>query len=346
MPNLTGFSQHRHRIPTAVVIGLLFVFHTVTSRAESPSYDWINSAGGEQHDYGTDVAIDPAGNTYVTGYFRDKASFDKTVLVTLTGEGESDMFISKYDRVGHLAWARRIGGDSDDMARGVTVDGQGNVYICGSFLSSEIDFGQGNVVKRQADQAIFIAKYAPDGKLHWVRTAGSGPGGTANDVAIDPEGNVYLTGYFLGQGVFGDLVLDNSGYIDIFVARYDPTGELIWVRQIGGKSDDVATAIVVDEQGSSYISGAFSEEMRVSRGIRLESEGLFDTFVIKLDADGRTAWAESEGGYMNDIRVRRLRLRVSNPRWLSRASPSLQEGVFRPQAPDQQRRCRYLYRQI
>ena len=306
------------RISAAFLTGFMLLGPQAQLRSESPAYAWVKSAGGNAFDYGTHVATDPHGNTYVTGYFESQARFeDNTVLKTetqvefekktkdggsnLPQMGESDIFVAKYNRIGGLDWTFRIGGDSDDIARGLTVDGQGNIYVCGSFISTELKFGAGQVLKRQADSEIFVAKFTPDGKLAWARGAGSGPGGAANDVAVDLEGNVYVTGYFLGQGVFEDLTLDNAGYVDIFVARYAPNGELVWVRQIGGRSDDMATGIEVDEQGSVYICGAFADTMRVSRTIKLEAEGLFDAFVMKLDSEGRTAWAEEEGGYMNDI---------------------------------------------
>lgn len=297
MPTQNGGSIHPICGRTLFLFAALTLFSVISSIGQSPQFRWSTKAGGDSHDYGTSIAADPLGNTYVTGYFRDESVFDGKKL---EGKGESDIFIAKYNRVGNLVWAHSMGGEADDMARGITLDSSGNVYICGAFLSPEVDFG-GQVIKKQADLEIFVAKFNPEGNLIWARSGGSGPGGTANDVAVDLEGNVFVTGYFLGQGIFEDLTLENSGYVDIFVARYDPDGGLVWVRQIGGRSDDVASSIVADEQGSVYIAGAFSEQMRVSRGIRLESEGLFDAFIMKLDSEGRTAWAVEEGGYMNDV---------------------------------------------
>lgn len=266
--------------------------------AEAPNFRWSKRVGGEHFDYGTAIAVDRFGNTFVTGYFRDQAFFGKH---TVEGKGEADIFIAKLDRVGTVVWVRQIGGTADDYARSVAIDEAGNVYITGMFQSQNIDFGDGRMIEKTSDSEIFVAKYDAQSNLVWARTAGSGPGGSGNDVALDLEGNVYVTGYFYGAGVFQDLTLQNAGYVDIFVARYDNAGNLVWVRQMGGPSDDMASSIRVDEQGSIYIAGAFSETMRISERVKLRSEGLFDAFLIKLDSEGRTAWAVSEGGYMNDV---------------------------------------------
>jgi len=287
---------------------LAFTLSTaLSSLAEGPTFRWSVRMGGNHEDFAADIAIDDKGNSYVVGTFRDIAYFDEDNARQMTSRGEADVFVAKLNRIGRVEWVNQIGGGSDDFARGITVDSAGNCVVTGSFQSPKAAIMVGKdatkvaEMLRQADSDIYVVKFATDGKLMWAKTGGSGPGGSGIDVATDLEGNVYVTGYFLGTGVFEDLTLNNSGYVDIFVARYDPAGELVWVRQIGGRSDDVATAIQVDAQGSIYLAGAFSEHMQVARDIVLKSEGLFDAFLIKLDSEGRTAWAVAEGGYMNDI---------------------------------------------
>jgi len=283
----------------------LILASTLPASAEAPSFRWSQRVGGEHHDYGTGIAVDDYGNTFVVGYFRDIGIFDHHKLES---NGEADVVVAKLDRLGNIVWVNQIGGSADDFGRAIAIDHEGNCYVTGAFQSTiaEIKVGheKGRKVgelKKQSDSEIFVAKFDNKGHLVWARTGGSGPGGSGNALAVDVEGNVYVTGYFFGLGVFEDLTLNNSGYTDIFVARYDPTGELVWVRQIGGRSDDVATSIAVDEQGSIFLAGAFSEDMQVARNIKLRSEGLFDAFLIKLDSEGRTAWATKGGGYMNDI---------------------------------------------
>lgn len=307
MPTSDKLGHRFHQWRPAAVL-LAFIFSTaLTAVAEGPTFRWSARMGGNHEDFASDIALDKKGNSYIVGTFRDLAYFDENDDYQMTSRGEADVFVAKLNRIGAIEWINQIGGGSDDFARGVAVDTVGNCIVTGSFQSPKAAILVGEEetkvaeMIRQADTDIFVTKFDTDGNLLWAKTGGSGPGGSGTAVATDVEGNVYVTGYFLGTGLFEDLTLNNSGYIDIFVARYDPDGELVWVRQIGGRSDDVAASIKVDDQGSVFLAGGFSERMQVARNITLKSEGLFDAFLIKLDSEGRTAWAVAEGGYMNDI---------------------------------------------
>lgn len=276
-----------------LVAGLL----TASAFAEMPAFRWASRAGGTGHDYGTGIAVDNEGNTYICGYFRGQARFEDYALA---GKGEADIFVAKYDRIGKLVWIRQAGGSADDFARSVATDAEGNCYVTGSFQSPTVDFG-GETAKRNSDSEIFVAKFDSSGKVLWVRQAGGTGGGSGNSVTVGPDGNVYLCGYFNGDTTFGDLTLKNAGFNDIFVARYDTSGELDWVRQIGGAGDDAASAITADAQGNCYLVGGFEDGIRFSRAIALGSAGLVDSFVAKLDNTGRTVWAQRAGGPNTDI---------------------------------------------
>lgn len=299
LPLPTSSPFHLARAARLWVLGLFVgVISCSPVLAESPAYRWASRAGGSGHDYGTGITVDSEGNTFVCGYFRGQARFNNDTA--LAGKGEADMFLAKYNRIGELVWVRQAGGSADDFARGVAIDAEGNCYLTGSFQSPTVDFG-GEVVKRNSDTEIFVAKFDSNGKVLWVRQAGGTGGGSGNAITVGVDGYVYACGYFSGDTTFSDLTLKNSGFSDMFVARYDANGELDWVRQIGGAGDDVAAAIVVDAQGNAYITGGFEDEVRFSRSITLSSGGLMDSFVAKLDNTGRTVWAQRSGGPNHDI---------------------------------------------
>ncbi len=126
---------------------------------------WAKRAGGTGLDSGVGTAVDGAGNSYVTGFFRDSATFGpgETNETTLTSAGLSEISVAKYDASGDLVWAKRAGGTGLDEGRGIAVDGSGNSYVTGGFTGSAT-FGPGQTNETTLttggyDTAIFVAKY-------------------------------------------------------------------------------------------------------------------------------------------------------------------------------------------
>ena len=128
---------------------------------------WAKRAGGTSTDEGHGIAVDGAGNSYVTGDFRDSATFGpgETNATTLTSAGGDDIFVAKYEASGDLVWAKRAGGTSTDEGHGIAVDGAGNSYVTGDFRDSAT-FGPGEtnattLTSASAGSAdIFVAKYS------------------------------------------------------------------------------------------------------------------------------------------------------------------------------------------
>lgn len=132
-------------------------------------------------------------------------------------------------------------------------------------------------------------------------------GGEGEDVirslAVDAQGNSYATGYFTDFSIFGEGLqqteIASKGMFDIFISKTSPNGELLWVKAIGGTSDDYATAITVDSNGNVYITGIFHETVNFNPGgtaQNLTSKGAQDIFVLKLNSTGNFLWVKGIGG--------------------------------------------------
>jgi hypothetical protein len=253
---------------------------------------WVRQAGAAEFDDGRGVATDPHGNVCLTGSFTGSAAFESE---RLDSAGGWDVFIAKYDRDGTLLWARRAGGADDDQGRAVAADGAGNVLVAGLF-KGQLSFDHTNVVSLGAQDA-FVAKVDPRGNLLWVRTAGGAGLDEASGVTADSAGNVQVTGSFHGTANFGDRVLTSHGGGDVFVAKYDPLGRLLWARHGGGDapaSGDAGYAIAVDEAGNAHVTGAFTSDARFDDR-SLVHRGQGDVFVAKYDREGRLLWVRGFG---------------------------------------------------
>ena len=255
-------------------------------------------AGGADSDRGQAVAVDASGHVYVTGYFSETSSFGPTNLVS---SGTEDIFLAKYEPEGALLWARKAGGPDYDEGRGVAVDAAGNVYVGGLFQGTAA-FGSTNL--NSAGQSdVFLAKYTPAGNLLWARAAGGKDYDEAHGLALDGAGNVYVAGAFDANANFGAFTLVNgSGSSDIFLAKYDAAGNVLWARQAGGNGDDQASALAVDAATNLYVSGFFSGTATFG-STNLTSRGAnttHDLFVAKYNAAGTLLWVIQAGGNDED----------------------------------------------
>ena len=257
---------------------------------------WIKQAGGTSEDYGSRIAVDANGNSYITGYFEGSATFGTTTL-TSSGYYNIDIFVAKIDQNGNWLWANQAGGTDTDCGYGIAVDANGNSYIIGVFAENAT-FGT-TTLTSSGYEDIFVAKLDINGNWLWAKQAG----GTSDDygygIAVDANGNSYVTGYFYGSAIFGTTTLTSSGDKDIFVAKLDSNGNWLWVKQAGGTIYDYGYEIAVDANGNSYVTGYFWSSATFG-ATTLTSSGQYDIFVAKMDSNGNWLWAKQAGGTSSD----------------------------------------------
>src|SRR5262249_41080841 len=141
-------------------------------------------------------------------------------------------FLAKYDSAGNVLWATQAGGTGANEGRAVVVDGAGNILQAG-FFSGMATFGPINLVS-QGLTDIFVAKYDASGTLTWARSAGGTNSDEAYGVAVDSEENTFIAGSFNGTATFDQTTLKSLGSDDVFLAKYDVAGRLLWATHAGG----------------------------------------------------------------------------------------------------------------
>ncbi|MDD3633052.1 MAG: SBBP repeat-containing protein [Candidatus Cloacimonetes bacterium] len=263
----------------------------VTKLDSSGNWLWAQKAGGTtSNDSGCSITIDSSGNSYVTGYFYETASFGDT---NLTGDGGDDIFVAKLGSNGNWLWAQRAGGTGWDIGYGIATDSSGNSYVTGCFYGTA-SFGNITLTSGGGND-IFVAKLDSDGNWIWAQKAGGTDSDFGYDIAIDSSGNSYVTGYFAGTASFGDTNLTSGGGNDIFIAKLDSNGNWPWAQRAGGIYWDQGYSIAIDFSGNSYVTGFFYGTSSFGN-ITLTSGGGNDIFVAKLDSDGNWIWAQKAGG--------------------------------------------------
>ncbi|MBI2968101.1 MAG: T9SS type A sorting domain-containing protein [Bacteroidetes bacterium] len=275
--------------------------------AAQPSLQWAHSAGRTGLDYGNFIATDQAGNVYITGQFQDTVDFnpDSTGTTILNSSGLFDIYFAKYDAGGNFLWAKGIGNTGPDESYAVATDASGNVYITGAF-SGTLDFDPDTPATANFTAAgsadFYFAKYGPAGNYLWAKIVGGLYLDRSYCIAIDDAGNIYLTGNYRDSVDFdpgpGVAKLPPAGNDDIFIAKYDPDGNYMWAKGMGGLQGDYGQYLSLDDSGNVYVTGTFSSVAEFDPGpdtALLTSAGGADIFFAKFDSSGNYLWAKGIG---------------------------------------------------
>ncbi|MBW6514871.1 MAG: SBBP repeat-containing protein [Candidatus Syntrophosphaera sp.] len=260
---------------------------------------WAVRAGGpdsmpdyyEDQSYG--IAVDGAGNAFVTGQFLGSASFG-SISLSSSGTYDYDIFVAKLDAGGNWVWAQRAGGSSWDRGRAVALDSSGNVYLTG-YINGSADFGD-TVITAAGSYDIFAAKLDQGGDWLWAVRAGGAWQEWGSGIAVGPDDEIYLTGTYHGPANFGSIALPETSVYKNFAAKMDAGGNFLWAREVGGlhtQNDD--SAIAVDGWGNVCLTGVFWGTASFG-ATSFTSYGYYDLFAAKMDSNGNWLWARRAGG--------------------------------------------------
>src|SRR5262249_36217800 len=264
-----------------------------------PVLSYSTYLGGGAGDRGNAIAVDSAGNAYITG---ETLSIDfptsSGAVQTATG-GSSGVFVTNLDSTGTaIVYSTYLGGNSTDRGSGISVDSTGSAYLTGRTAS--VDFpttpGAFRTFFSGGNYDAFITKLSPDGASLIYSTY---LGGTENDaghgIAVDAAGSAYVTGGTNSQDDFpvtgGGVQPTYGGGVprnDAFVSKINPTGAgAEYSSYLGGSFVDRPTSIAVDSAGSAYVTGwTESPDFPLVNPWQAARAGVRDAYVTKVSPDG------------------------------------------------------------
>ncbi len=300
------------------LFGILAGFFTLPLSAQL--LDWGRGFGGESQELVNGVASDPDGNVYAVGNFLSLRLTDPdTSVFDLGAQASADIFITKIDALGNFVWGKSIGGLSQQHAYAVVGDTGGYIYVTGHYQGT-IDFDPDPVrtymltTLSTGSTSMFLMKMDTAGNLIWAKDVGvisSTTFGYASGraIAMDSDGNLLITGDFASSidfdpGVQQTILTAAYGGHDIFVAKYNPNGDLVWARSFKGQHQSIGYAVKADGANNVYIAGSFQETVDFNPGLATYDltsvGGLKDVFLCKLNKDGAFIRAFSVGGAEDD----------------------------------------------
>ncbi len=280
----------------------------------------VRRFGGSGNDTAISIDTFSDGSTVITGGFQLTVTFGQGEpnQTTLVSAGSYDMFVSKYNVNGTLAWVRRVGVVSaDELGYGVVSNPDGSSVVSGTFFGTVI-FGQGEPNQTSLTSAVpgsfvnrndlFIAKYNPDGTLAWAKKIGGVENESVLGIDKFSDGSTIITGSFWGVATFGlgetnQTVLNGTFPSDMFIAKYNPDGTLAWAKKAGSSQniEDTGYGVATYPDGSSVVVGEFANgtifgEGEVNQTTLFAPSSLFGMFLAKYSSTGNLIWVKNVVG--------------------------------------------------
>lgn len=295
------------------------------------TFDWVVTFGGS----GTGNTEAGIGVTayfnaiYLTGVFEGtNINVNPNGTPTyLSATGDMNIFIAKYNYTsGTLYWAKSLGSATldDDGGKGIVADGN-NIYVCGSFAGN-CDFNPGvagGVVTSTGGNDGFIASYTAGGTYRWAHRIGGPLNDEVNDIAMDGNGNIGVTGTVFGNITYtGGSFTTNAGSQDAFIAQLTETGTFNWVHPLGGPgANDEGYTIAMTPCGGLYAGGKFCSTADFNAGAGVANltgpacgfpNPDYSYFIVSYDENGNYIWANGGSSTGGDSEIRGLDLDICN----------------------------------
>jgi hypothetical protein len=273
--------------------------------------------GGSSSDFLGNVTVDQTGNAYVTG---QTWSTDFPMVNPYQPShigGEQDAFIAKLSPTGSsLLYSTYLGGSNADCGFGIAIDQANNIYVTGRTWSS--DFPTANAYQNTfgGSEDGFVAKLSTAGNSLVYSTylgGGARDGGCA--IALDDIQNLYMAGWTQSSNFPTVNPFDRSlgGTADAIIAKFSPSGSLLYSTYLGGSDVDQASDIVVDSAGNFYLTGETrSNDFHCVNSYDNTYSGTPDAFVAKLTSSGHSVFYTTYLGGTGDDMGRSISVDTNN----------------------------------
>lgn len=266
---------------------------------------WGTYFGGTNVEAVYSIYVEPNGAIYVGGdTFSTSNIASAGAHQTTYGGGIDDAFIFKFNSSGQRIWSTYFGGTEHEIVGALTLDGNGNVIICGHTESTNAIATSGayNTIYASAYD-VYVAKFNSAGVLQWGTYYGDTGVDEGWGIACDAQNNIYVTGFT--SSLFGISTASShqqtngGGNNDCFLAKFDPSGvNLLWGTYYGGAGDDGGTSLEIDASGKIFLAGNTSSTLNIATAASYQSSSASaeDGFVVQFNTSGVRQWGTYFGG--------------------------------------------------
>ena len=271
-----------------------------------PEIKWATYFGGGGWDVAYSVVLDDSSNIYFCGVtcssrgVATKGVYDTTLKGGFSGE---DAFLAKFNNKGGCLWATYYGGNEDEEALMISINNFHRICITG-FTRSRSGIatkGAFDTILALNTEGAFLAEFSGSGKRIWSTYFTGSEGASGSAVSQDIYNNIYITGATIstsGIATKGAYDTTLSGRSDVFLAKFDSSGNQVWSTYYGGSDIDNASTIAIDSLSNIYIAGETmsSNGIATSGAYQKKYQGNFDIFLAKFSTSGKLLWGTYYGG--------------------------------------------------
>ena len=283
---------------------------TTPTPAAAGTVSWAKKFGAQvltDASYVTGVAVDAGGNIFTAGRFTGSANLGGGVVTS--GVGYYDVFIAKYGPDGTYRWAKHFNSNSVPNRTGsIAMDSAGNVVVTGAFFNT-LDFGAPCAPITAYSMDTFLVKFSSSGACLWARNFTSNNTDSGTGVAVDGSDNIVLVGALKGTLDFGSgvsLTGRSTTQSDIYLAKLNPSGGILWAHNYGGTTNNaqIAYDVATDSSGNIVMTGSFQSTVDfcapgsacpLTAAVNPISGPSNDAFIAKYTSGGAAVWTKSFG---------------------------------------------------
>ena len=237
---------------------LLIIFPSSILKSQVPDTLWTKTIGGANKESGYSVQQTNDGGYIIAG------------MTNSFGAGDYDVYLAKTNQQGDTLWTRTYGGALQDFASEVQQTADGGYIIIGGTKS----FNNGI-------DDLYLIKTDDNGDTLWTKVFGGLWGDVGRSIKQDKDGNYIATGYTMSF---------DPGNADVWVLKFNETGDTLWTRRIGGSQEEYGASII-QSKNEGYIITGYTQSFGLNH----------DVYLIRLDSSGDTVWTKHYGGQGSDF---------------------------------------------
>ena len=297
----TGCFRDTIRFENDSIVGVGFINNFVAKYSPEGRLLWLRHIVGGCRENELWLTFDSRNRMFLAGAFYDSLSVGNQ---THYSKGSSDMFVTLLDSDGNIEWFKQIGGvGKDKINRLILRDSM--IYLAGSF-SDSLFLGNDTLVSH-GYKDMFAAAMTLDTVVKWTFSAGGNFDDAINGLSLDSAGNVYFAANFVETCYMGVDTLRTRGVDDACLVRLDTAGNVQWIRQLGGISNDYSRDLVIDKNQQLFWTGTFKLKLK-HEGLEFRSSNRqSDIFICRYDTAGIMHEFIQAGGSGEDYPLQMLR---------------------------------------